>query len=316
MHIRLGNLGFEFRGAQEGFQIFRLDPDRAAGSFLGHLAGNLPTHAPDLALEIAHARFPRVALAEADEALLGDLEINTRDPVSLDLARNDESLGDLDLLVERVTGQFDDFHSIPQRRRHGVDHICRRDKEDLGKIKGHFEVVVAEFRILLGIQDFQQGRRRISPTIGTDLIEFIEQDDRIPRLGLAQRLDDASGHGSDVGPAMATNFRFVPNAAQGNSGKGSLQGPGDGSAQGCLSRSRRTHEAENRPLEIALQRKDGDVLDDPILHLFKAVMVLIENLARLADIQAVFAQPRPGQVGDPFEIGSNHSMLGRCGGHL
>ena len=60
-------------------------------------------------------------------------------------------LGDLYLLIERITGDFNDFIRL---RSEGILEVlvCRRNKQNLTEIKGNIHVVVYKGIILFGIQ--------------------------------------------------------------------------------------------------------------------------------------------------------------------
>src|SRR5271169_1366669 len=72
--------------------------------------------------------------------------------------------------------------------------------------------MVVESAILLGVEHFEQGRRRIAAEVGRHLIDLIEQQHGIARTGLAHALDDLAGKGADVRAAMATNLGLVAHA--------------------------------------------------------------------------------------------------------
>ena len=113
--------------------------------------------------------------------------------------------------------------------------------------------MIAEFGVLLGVENFKQSRGRISPSIGSHFVEFVEEHHRIPRASLSERLDDSSGHCSHVGPTVAANLGFVPHPAKGDAYKFPVERPSDGLAQRCLSCPRWSHETKNRSLQVALQ---------------------------------------------------------------
>ena len=90
----------------------------------------------------------------------------------------------------------------------------------------------------------------------------------------------------------------------------------DRAAERGLAGARRTHEAEDRTLEIALEREHGDVLDDAVLDLVEAEVIEVEDPARLFDVEPVLGHLRPGQVHHPLEIAADHRVLGGRGRHL
>ena len=87
-------------------------------------------------------------------------------------------------------------------------------KHHLGKVEIHLEVMVVERPVLLGIEHFEQCGGRIATKIRGHLVDFVEKEQRIAYAALREVLDDLARHGTDVGPAMTADFRFVTHAAQ------------------------------------------------------------------------------------------------------
>jgi len=91
--------------------------------------------------------------------------------------------------------------------------------------------VVIELVVLFRIQGLEQGRRGVASEIRPHLVDFVQDDDRIARSGRAQGLDDATGEGAHVGPAVSSDFCFVPDSTQGGPVELPPQGPGHRAAQ-------------------------------------------------------------------------------------
>ena len=70
--------------------------------------------------------------------------------------------------------------------------------------------------VLLRIEHFEQGRGGISPEVRAHLVDFIQQDHGVPAFRPADALDDAARHRADISAAMPADFRFIPQAAKGN----------------------------------------------------------------------------------------------------
>ena len=87
-------------------------------------------------------------------------------------------------------------------------------KSTFDKIERHIEVVIAERRVLLRIERFQQCRSRIAPEVAADLVDFVQHEDRIFGLGPADALDNLSRQCSNIGAPVAADFRFIVHAAQ------------------------------------------------------------------------------------------------------
>ena len=54
------------------------------------------------------------------------------------------------------------------------------------KSNGKSEIMVGERVVLRRVEHFEQRRRRIAAKIRADLVQFIEQDDRVAALDAAQ----------------------------------------------------------------------------------------------------------------------------------
>ena len=83
-----------------------------------------------------------------------------------------------------------------------------------GQVERHVEVVIAERVVLLGIEHLEQRRRRVAAEVGPELVDLVEDEDRVLRLGPAQPLDDLARQRADVGAAMAADLGLVAHAAE------------------------------------------------------------------------------------------------------
>ena len=54
----------------------------------------------------------------------------------------------------------------------------------------------------------------------------------------------------------------------------------------------------------------GEVLEDPLLDLLEAVVVLVEDLGRLLDIEQVLGGDVPRQADQPVDVGPDDPDLG------
>src|SRR5262249_20195319 len=135
--------------------------------------------------------------------------------------------------------------------------------------------------VLLRVEDFEQGGGRIAAEgVGADLVDLVEDHHRVAALGVPQGFDDAAGHGADVGAAMTADLGFVADAAERHADVVATDRPRNRAAEAGLADARRTDEADDRrPLPVAGEFADGDVLDYPLLDLFEPVVVGFEDLA-------------------------------------
>jgi hypothetical protein len=134
---------------------------------LGDLHGGRAQDGADLALQAADTGLARVLANDGAQRLVGDLDVLHRrirafQAVRLELALDEVTLGDLELLLFGVAGELDDLHAVAQRARDGVEHVRRGDEQNLRQVEVDREVIVAEVRILLGIEHLEQRRGRVA----------------------------------------------------------------------------------------------------------------------------------------------------------
>src|SRR5262249_62310569 len=125
---------------------------------------------------------------------------------------------------------------------------------------------------------------------------------RVARLGVADRADDRARHRADVGAAVAADLGLVAYAPDGDAHELPLERPRDRLAQRGLADAGRADEAQDLPRGVLAELRHGQVLDDPLLHLFEVVVVLVEDLARALQVEVVLRRLVPRQGRDPVEV--------------
>ena len=125
-------------------------------------------------------------------------------------------LRDLDLLLLGVAGELDHVHAVAQRRRDRVELVRGADEQHLREVERHIEIVVAEGRVLLGVEHLEHRARRIAAQVGAHLVDLVDQEHRVRSLGVADRPDDRAGHRADVGAAVPADLGLVADAADGD----------------------------------------------------------------------------------------------------
>ena len=222
---------------------------------------------------------------------------------------------DLRLLVLRVAGDADDLHAVHEGRR-DVQRVGRRHEHDVGEIIVDLEIVVVEARVLLGVEHFEQRRGRVAAEVLAHLVDLVEQEQRVGRLGLAHRLDDLAGHRADVSAPMPSDLRLVAHAAERNPHEFPSRGLGDGSTQGRLAHARRTHEAQDRSRELVGAALNREIFDDALLHLVEPVMVRVQRRLSERQIPLDLGALVPRDRQQPIEVIAHDRRLGRHGRHL
>src|SRR6266446_5341148 len=263
----------------------------------------------DLALELAHAGFVRVIVDDLAERVVLPVDLFGLQAVFFHLPPDEITFRDLELLALGVTGQRDHFHPGAHWFGHAVDVIRGRDKNDLRKIERYVEVAIDKSVVLARVEHFEQRARRIAAKIGADLVDLVEHENRIARAGVPQLLDDAARHRADVSAAMTANFRFVAHAAETDPREFAAQRVSDRLPETGFANTRRPEETHNWAVTFRIEFAHGEVLDQPFLHLFQIIMIAVENLLRLIEIEVVFAEFRPGQIGDRLDIADDHGIL-------
>ena len=303
------------RGAQVLFHCLWGHADFFAHA-LGDAPGLLAAERADLLLEVAHARLASVAADDEAHGFFVEMDAcSSVEAVLLGLPRDQVAEGDDGLLVLRVAFERDDLHAVAQRVRHRVEHIGGGDEEDLRQVERHVQVVVAEGGILLGIEHFEQRRGRVAAEVAPQLVHFVEHEYRVVGPHPPQGLDDLSGQRPDVGPAVAADFRFVVHAPHRDARELAAQRPRDGLAERRLPHARRSHEAQDGALQNRPELQHGQVVENPVLHLFQVVVILVQNLGRPFHVHLRGGGHAPRQAGHPFQVGPRHAVFRRCRRH-
>ena len=220
------------------------------------------------------------------------------------------TLGDLDLLLLGVAGELQHFHAVAQRLRNRVQHVGRADEHHVRQVVLDVEVVVEERVVLLGIEHFEQRRRRVAAEVHRHLVDFVEQEHRVHRPGLLHHLDDLAGEGADVGAAVAADLRLVAHAAERQPHELAVhRARSTWRARSC--RLREARERQDRRLRLLDQRADGEELEDAVLDLLEPVVVLVEDLLGALQVAALLGLLVPGHGDQPVEVVARDGGLRR-----
>ncbi len=211
--------------------------------------------------------------------------------VRLELALHQVALGDLELLLFGVAGELDDLHAVAQRPRDGVEHVRRGDEHHVRQVEVDREVVVAEARVLLRVEHLEQRRRRVAVEAALpELVDLVEHQHGVLRLGAAQRLDDVARQRADVGAPVAADLGLVVHAAERDALELAAGGARDRLAERGLAHARRADEAQDRALAGGVELPHREVLEDPALDLVEAEVVLVEHPPRFRDVDRLLGE--------------------------
>ena len=172
--------------------------------------------------------------------------------------------------------------------------------------------MIRKLAVLLGVQHLQQRIGRVAAEVHAELVDFVQHEDRVDGAGAFHGLQHAARQGADVGAAMAADFGLVADAAQADAHKPATQGARDAFPQRGLAHARRPHKAQHGAFHArAGQLAHRDGFKDAFLDARQAVVPGVQHLARVGDVEVVFAGPRPGQGNHLVEPGAQDAGLGR-----
>ncbi len=266
-------------------------------------------HRADLALEVTHAGLARVAVDDLEQRVIGDLAAIVGQAVILELLGHEELARDVLLVLPRVTRELDDLEAIAERPRDRIELVRGRDEQHLGEVEVDLEVVVAERRVLLRVQDLEQRRRRVAPKIVAELVDLVEHEHRVVGPGLLDALDDATRQRADVRAPVTADLGLVAHAAERDATELAADRARDAASERRLADARGTREAQDRALLVVLQLADRHVLDDALLDLVEIVVVLVEALAHLGQLDVIVGRHRPRQLDEPLEVRARDRVL-------
>ncbi len=306
------DLGGHPRPPQQVVHALHVDGEALAAPVggLDHLARELAADGADLALQVTHAGFARVARDDLDDRLVAEGHLLRLEAVGLDLPRHQIVPGDVELLLDRVPGEEDDLHAVAQRRRDGLELVGRGDEQHLAEVERQVHVVVAEGDVLFRVEHLEQGARRVAAPIGAGLVDLVDHEQRVVGAGVAHGADDDAGHRPHVRAAMPADLGLVAHAADTDALELAAHGLGDAVAQARLADAGRADEAEDRPVQVGLELAHREELEDAVLDLLEVVVVAVEDPAGVGHVEIVVAAHVPRQRDDPVQVGADHGVLG------
>ena len=128
--------------------------------------------------------------------------------------------------------------------------------------------MVIELVVLFRIENLKQCRRRITTEILTKLVDFVEQEQRVHSPRLFQIRRDLTGHRTNIGPAVATNLRFITHAAKRLADEFTPRCLGNRFAKRCLTHARRADKAQDWAFKLVGARLYRKIFDNTVLDLF------------------------------------------------
>ena len=167
------------------------------------------------------------------------------DSAFFQLARNQEPVGDDQLLFFDISRELDHFEPVKQGRRDGHQGVGGGDEHYLGEIEIQFKIMVGEGMVLFRVEHFQQRRGGVAAKILAELVDLIQHEEWVGGPGAFHGLYDSSGQRADVRAAVAADFGFIPHPAQRDAHELAPERFGNGLPQRGLACAGWTNEAQD-----------------------------------------------------------------------
>ena len=232
------------------------------------------------------------------------------------LAGDKEFLGDLYLLVVSVAAEIDYLHAVAQADGNAPQRVGGSDEHHLGDVVGHVQEMVGELVVLLRVQHLEQGRRGVAAPVRAHLVDLVHKEDRVAALGFLHALQYAPGHGGHVGAPVPADLGFVAHAAQRHPHEIAAHRVRYGAGDGGLAYAGRADEAEYGAFQLLGKLADGQVFQHALLRLLEAEVLLVQDLLGGCQVYLVLGLGRPGQGGQPVQIGAADGRFGGERHHL
>ena len=179
--------------------------------------------------------------------------------------------------------------------------------------------MVPESVVLGRVEHLQQGRGGVTAVVTAQLVDLVQQHDRVHRPGLAHSSHDTARKGADIGAAVAADLGLVTHPAERHADELASEGPRYGLAERGLADPGRPNEREHGTGAASTHdlkatgltaAADGEVLHHPVLHVLEAFVVGIQHLAGGDDVVAVIGADVPGQLEHRVQPGADPAGFG------
>ena len=200
--------------------------------------------------EPSDARLAGIAVYDISYRAVRKAELTRGESVFLELLGDKMLLGDMELLLRSVAAQFNDLHAVIERRGDIGSDIRRGYKQHLAQVIGNLKIIVPERIVLFGIEHFEQRGGRIALVVAAELVDLIEQNERIRAARLLNSGNYSAGHRADICLSVAAYLRLVMDAAERYAGIFSAHSAGDRLCDRGLADSGRADEADYLTADI------------------------------------------------------------------
>ena len=131
--------------------------------------------------------------------------------------------------------------------------------------------------VLLWVEHLQQRAGRVATHVPAQLVDLVQQDERVAGAHPAQGLNQAPRHGGDVCAPVPPNLSLITDAAQGDPHKGAAQGVGNAARQAGFAHPWGAKETQDSGFGLRAELTHRQVLHHPLLHLVQAVVLRVQH---------------------------------------
>ena len=168
--------------------------------------------------------------------------------------------------------------------------------------------------VLFRIEQFEQGTLGVAVVIvARNLVDLVENEERVVAFRLNNAFHDATAHGGHVSAPVSTDFALVVQTAERDTHVFAAQTFGNAAAKGGLTHPRRAHQTEDGGAMCGAHAEQCELFDDALLHFFHSVVVAVENAASMAQVAVVGGRFAPRQRGNGVEIGQRNAVVRAAG---
>ncbi|RUS20284.1 hypothetical protein BC937DRAFT_95547 [Endogone sp. FLAS-F59071] len=159
--------------------------------------------------------------------------------------------------------------------------------------------MIEERRVLLRVEQFEQSRGWVTLVTAANLVDL--------------SLDNLTRHGANIGATVPLDLGHVCQAANAESIKLAVERASNALADGSLTNARRTNQTEDFALNGAAKLAHGDELENTLLDILQAVVILVKNANRVTNIVILGRAATPRDLSEPVKIVSCHIEFGGGG---
>ena len=166
-----------------------------------------------------------------------------------------------------------------------------------------------------GIENLHECSGGVAAKIAAELVQLVQHDHRVGDLGAAHGLNDAPGHGTNIGAPVAPQFRLVVQTTKAQALEAPAHGAGDGLPEGGFADAGRANETQDRRFRSRVQLHDRQRLENAFFDVLEPVVIFVENGLGVGEVEIVVGAGMPRQLCDQFQITAGHLIIGSVRRH-